>query len=166
MAYVLPGESDCWINNPACLTNETLLSLLNKWGLFSWEDTWLSSEQHTRHAGRSCLEACAYMDFFLGDAAQRAPQVSRVAGGTAETSCKQVFWGVMKPSGKQFWKWSCPVLLCSPGIPASGYWVFSAFATQGLSSSLVLLRTVSTQTAEASPTLWGAVPGAAATISP
>lgn len=73
------------------------------------------------------LGACAYMDFFLGDAAQRAPQDSSMADGTAETSCKQVispFEGIMKPSGRQFWKWSCSVLLCSPGILASGYWAF------------------------------------------
>lgn len=35
-------------------------------------------------------EACAYRDVFLGDAAQRAPHVSREAGGRAETPCKQV----------------------------------------------------------------------------
>lgn len=127
MAYVLPRERHCWINHQAFLTNETLLSILYKWRLFSWKERCFSSKHHTTHAGSSCLEACEQLRFFSGNAVQITLQVSSVADGTTETSCKQVtvpFGGTMKPSGKCFWKLSCPVLVFLICILASGCWAF------------------------------------------
>lgn len=80
-----------------------------------------------RHAGSSCSEACEQLRFFSGNAARIALQVSGVADGLTKTSRKQVtvpFGGITKPSGRYFWKLSCPVLVCSPCILASGYWAF------------------------------------------
>lgn len=127
MAYVLPGERHCWINCQAFLTNGTLLSTLHKWRLFSWKERFLSSKQHTRHAGSSCSEVCEQLWFFSGTTAQIALQVSSVADGRAETLCKQVtvlFGGITKSSGKHVWKIGCTVLVCSPCSLATGCWAF------------------------------------------
>lgn len=137
IAYVLPGERHCWINHQAFLTNGTLLSILYKGRLFSWKERCFSFEQHTRHAGSSCSEACEQLRFFSGKAAHIALQASTVADGLTETLCKQVavpFGGIMKPSGRHFWKLSCSVLGCSPCIPASGYWAFCFLCPCHLSS--------------------------------
>ena len=127
MAYVLPGQRHCWINHDIFLANGTLLNVLYKWRLFSSKERCFSSEQHKRHAGSSCSEACEQLRFVSGNTAQIALQVSSVADGLTETPCKEVtvpFGGIAKPSNRHIWKLNSPVLICSPCILVPGSWAF------------------------------------------
>lgn len=172
MAYVLPRERHCWINHQAFLTNGTLLSVLYKWRLFSWKERCFSSRHHTTHAGSSCLEACEQLRFSSGNAAQITLQVSSVADGTTETSCKQVTVPFRGDNGAQWQmlletKLSCTGLLpMHPCVWLLVFLISLSLPPKGFPVSWHCCRTVSRQTANASPNLCGSVPGAAARISP